>query len=79
MVLVSDSWKSLAASAGERAVPRSIAGHSASKLAFGLRSVCRTSPLGMLLVSAEESGRDDLRPPADWAGLDDVRVLDTSR
>ena len=50
MVLASDSWKSLAASAGERAVGRSIGGQSLSSVELGLRSVCRTSALGMLFV-----------------------------
>ena len=45
IVLASDSWKSVAASAGERAVRCSIVGHSLAKLTRLLKSVCRTSGL----------------------------------
>jgi len=54
MVLASDSWKSVAASAGERAARRSIAEQSPSWPGFGSRGVCRTTVLGMLLGWGEK-------------------------
>ena len=68
MVLPSASWKSVAASADERAVRRSGSGQSPSCLEVVLRSVCRTTSLGVLLLWGEKSGRDSLMLPADWAG-----------
>ena len=69
MVLAADSWKSVAASAGERAVRRSIAGQSPSSVVLRLRSVCRTTILGVLLVWVEKLGIDRLRLPADCGGF----------
>ena len=69
MVLAADSWKAVAASADERAVRRSIAGQSASCPEVVLRSVCRTTILGMLLVWTEKIGIDTLRLPAGWPGF----------
>ena len=45
VVLASDSWKSVAASAGERAASRSIGGQWGSGFRLVLESVCRTSGL----------------------------------
>jgi len=64
MGLVADSWTSVAASAGERAVRRSLAGHSPSCAVLRLRSVCRTTLLGMLFAWGEKSDGDSVRLPA---------------
>ena len=50
IVLAADSWKSVAASAGERAVSRSIAGQSGWFLDLRLRSVSQTNAWWMLLM-----------------------------
>ena len=69
IVLASDSWKSIAASAGGRAVSRSIAGHSLSSLVLVLRGVSQTNALWMLLVWVEKASIDNRELPTEKPGF----------